>query len=244
MAAFASFWHGSILSPYEELSIKSFLHHGHRVRVFSYDTTLRVPMGCELCDARTIFPEDSLFFYSGRQVLKVAAFSNMFRYKLLFDHDMIWTDMDVVCLGRDGFDRDFVFARQDEEYYNGAVLKFPRGHEAMRLAAEYCWERRDKAVWGDLGPRLLTRVIEEYELHSEAMPREYLYPLHWRDVLMLHDPAMAEQVFDLIENSLTIHLWNDMFSRIGMRKTDTPKENSAISALFAKHGVAWRETEA
>lgn len=238
MTVFASFWYGAGLSPYEVLAIRSFLDHGHSFRLYSYQS-VDVPKGCVLFDASKILPADNVFFYVGGKEKKVSAFSNMFRYSLLAQEDIVWTDTDVVCLKDSGFDREFVFAMQDEEYYNGAVLKFPPGHNAMKLASQYCWERRDKAMWGDLGPRLLTKIIDEYDLHLAALPTKELYPVHWRDMAKLFDPALGESIIESMRNSLTLHLWNDMFSRVSISKTDRPRSGSAVARFLDMHKVEW-----
>lgn len=46
------FWHGTALSAYERLSIASFLKHGHRVEVFSYNE-LSLPDGAVRVDAES-----------------------------------------------------------------------------------------------------------------------------------------------------------------------------------------------
>jgi hypothetical protein len=96
-----SFWHGAPLSPYERLSIKSFLDCGHRYRLFAYRPDLIVPEGCEIADAAEILPEDRVFFYKrGAGAGSVAAFANLFRYKLLFERGGWRVDTDVVCQTR------------------------------------------------------------------------------------------------------------------------------------------------
>jgi len=39
---FRGFWHGSPLGPYQLLCLHSFVAHGHRVEVFTYDRDLAV----------------------------------------------------------------------------------------------------------------------------------------------------------------------------------------------------------
>src|SRR5690606_25820212 len=55
-------WHGEV-SVYEELSLLSFLQHGHTVELYSYEP-IAVPEGVKLCDAREILPEDQIFMYT------------------------------------------------------------------------------------------------------------------------------------------------------------------------------------
>ena len=53
---FHAFWSGPQLTPYEELSLASVVSRGHRVLLYSYDSTLRVPSGVELRPAENILP--------------------------------------------------------------------------------------------------------------------------------------------------------------------------------------------
>ena len=61
------FWTGPPLSPYELLSLQSFVHAGARVFLYSTTKTLRVPDGVELLDVRELWPGPVHRFYlSGR----------------------------------------------------------------------------------------------------------------------------------------------------------------------------------
>ena len=44
MARFQTFWHGSPLSPYQQLCLKSFVDHGHELTLYSYHS-IDVPAG-------------------------------------------------------------------------------------------------------------------------------------------------------------------------------------------------------
>ena len=77
-----SFWHGGVLSPYENMCIRSFLDHGHSYDLYSFEPGLRVPDGCNLCDARQFFDEDEVIYYGeGIGTGSVSLFSNQSRYK-------------------------------------------------------------------------------------------------------------------------------------------------------------------
>ena len=78
--SFKTFWHGEALSPYEILSLVSFLRNGLSVELYSYDGDLTVPGGVTLLDAAQILPESRLRFYQPDEgVGGVALFSNLFR---------------------------------------------------------------------------------------------------------------------------------------------------------------------
>lgn len=48
---FQTFWWGSALSPYEMFCLKSFVDHGHKVHLYTFDPQLDVPDGVLICDA-------------------------------------------------------------------------------------------------------------------------------------------------------------------------------------------------
>ena len=58
-----SFWFGEALSPIEHLCLKSFLAHGHRVHLYTYEKVGNIPRGCRILDAATVVDRDELFFY-------------------------------------------------------------------------------------------------------------------------------------------------------------------------------------
>jgi len=241
MGHFASFWYGSQLSRYEWLCISSFIRAGHSFELFTYDHDIKVPEGCVLREAAEIYPQSKVFFYNDSPTPKVSAFANMFRYRLIHETGHCWVDTDVLCLSREIADGPFLFARQDSEHYNCAILRFPAGHEAMRLAAEYCWERRGVCGWGDLGPRLFTRVVEEYGLEREAVPIQALYPVHWRQSGALFSAHEAAWVRERIVGAQMLHLWNETFGSVGISKASSPPPGSFLAAAFEEaelqHGL-------
>ena len=60
---FQSFWLGPQISPYQLLSMQSFVSHGHRYILYCYDRMPVVP-GVELRDAADILPRSRVFFTS------------------------------------------------------------------------------------------------------------------------------------------------------------------------------------
>lgn len=239
MATFASFWFGDRLSGYEVLCIQSFLDHGHEFHLFTFGEGLRVPSGCIRRDAAEIVAGNRVFFYDDKLARgRVSAFSNMFRYQMIHDSGTCWVDLDVLCLDGRIETGDYVFAPQDEFFYNGAVLKFPPGHEAMRLAAEYCWEVRAEARWGDLGPHLLTSLVEDYDLTAHAWPKEIIYPVHWTEAEITLRPEHTEEVARRAADAKFLHLWNEMFTRAGVDKNRPPPAGCYLAEAVRRHDVA------
>ena len=105
-----SLWIGAALSTMERLSIRSFLAQGHPFHLYVYAEVENVPAETTLLDARSILPESEIFVYAkGIGKGSYAAFSDLFRYKLLLERGGWWVDLDMVALRPFEFDRQHVF---------------------------------------------------------------------------------------------------------------------------------------
>ena len=92
-------WIGSNLELMEQLSIKSFLANGHHYHLYVYEPVKNVPKGVMVQDANAVIPSREIFAYAnGPGRGSVSAFSNIFRYQLLYEKGGWWADLDVVCL--------------------------------------------------------------------------------------------------------------------------------------------------
>ncbi len=77
-------WIGDTLSPMEQMSIASFLRHGHEYRLYTYDPISNIPASTTIKDANQILPKDRIFtLQQGWGKGSYAVFSDMFRYLLL-----------------------------------------------------------------------------------------------------------------------------------------------------------------
>ena len=97
---FQSLWIGSELSVMEQLSIRSFLANGHEFHLYTYQDIKGIPPGTTVVrSGAEILPADQIFCYQkGYGKGSYAAFSNLFRYKLLLERGGWWTDLDSVCM--------------------------------------------------------------------------------------------------------------------------------------------------
>ena len=96
-----SFWLGLELPRCQQLCLKSFIDHGHSYDHYTYEDSIKVPLGIHLKDASKILPKSEIFQYEKRAEVEkgsLAAFSNMFRYRLLMLNGGWWVDTDVLSL--------------------------------------------------------------------------------------------------------------------------------------------------
>jgi hypothetical protein len=221
------FWHGAALSSYERLSIASFLKHGHRVEVFSYNELI-LPDGAVRVDASTVLPESEVFAYRhGTGKGSVSAFSNLFRYKMLHDLGGIWADCDVLCLRSMHSLPVACVAWEDSTSVNSGVMRFPPGHalpgELYRQAAALGKD----IVWGQIGPQLLTRLLPQFP-DVEILSKQSFYPVHWREAWRLVQAGEYDYCAGAAEGSYAVHWWNEIFRRIGISKEKLPPRGSFL----------------
>src|SRR5688500_8391522 len=130
-------WIGDQLSKLEQLTLRSFARHGHEFHLWVY-TTLRTPLpqGVIVRDANTVLPITSVFRKlnadpdTGVGRGSVSLFSDLFRYKLLYEHGGYWADLDVTCLKPLDFCEPYVF-RDHRVGVVGNIMKCPQGSRLM-----------------------------------------------------------------------------------------------------------------
>lgn len=205
------FWFGRRLPTIQELSLRSFVAHGHEYHLYAYESIENVPAGVQVRDASTILPRESVFEYQqgfGRG--STSAFSNQFRYKLLFEHGGWWVDTDVVCLRPFDHGGPFVFAAERAPDGNVAtascVIRAPARHPLFAYCLEVI-DGVDRATleWGEIGPRLLHDAVLKYGLMEHREPVHVFNPIDYGNVHQLLTPHFDEQ---LIAGSFGVHLWN------------------------------------
>ena len=239
MAVFRSFWHRGSLSPYEWMCLKSFVEHGHTFMLYSYEQ-IDVPYGVVLLDASAIFEETDVFLYTeGASAGSPSAFSNLFRYELLRRYGDWWCDTDVICLSDRMPEQDLVFAYQDSEYINGAVLKIVQGHSFAQQLQSEAKTLGKNARWGQAGPFLITRLVRLNKLEQFVVATELLYPVHWSGALDFLLPDRAGEVSARVKGSIFVHLWNEIFRRATIIKEVAPPSDSFLHEQFRHYGVTF-----
>ncbi len=131
-----SLWIGKHLSDLELLTINSFLHHGHAFVLWTYGAIDNVPGSVQINDANDIIDEANVFKYPDDSKLKwgkgsYAGFSDIFRYKLLYEKGGWWVDMDLTCLKPFDFEEDYFFRSHWKYKVVGNAMKCPKGSKLM-----------------------------------------------------------------------------------------------------------------
>ena len=250
-------WIGDTLARIEQLSIASWLAHGHEVRLHAYGQVAGVDSRVELADANAILSHDAVMRLRHRSKGSFALASDYFRYRLQIAGAGLWSDSDVVCLKPVGIDGECLYGMQDAREINGAVLYL---HRDLPMLRELLGLFRDNAIppwvpadiqrklrfrrwfglnvtpghmpWGSYGPLALTELAHKYGLFGLAQPQDVFYPLHCNSAHRLYDP-MASLDEILTPRSLTLHLWNEMLR--DLRQTQPP-DGSPLAELGKRFG--------
>jgi hypothetical protein len=212
-----SLWIGHPLSIIERLSITSFLKNGHEYHLYCYGD-MAVPAGALVKDASVILPESTIFSYQqGAGRGSVAAFSNLFRYKLLLEKGGWWVDTDVVCLRPFDFHWPALFS--SEATHTGVktascVVKLPPGHAVAKMCYDVARRvNRAKLKWGEIGPDLVGRAVAKFDLHDLVKKPAVFCPVPWWEwrAVLAEDPQPALSALN--EDTYAIHLWHEMWRR-------------------------------
>ncbi len=231
------FWHGSPLSPYQLLSLRSFVDRGYRIELFTYDPEIVVPSWIIRRDANEVWRTNHVLCYQtelGRG--SPSLHSNLFRYAMLHMFGGWWVDLDVILLDSALPADEIFFAIENEPNLSVAILKFPRGHQLLLEAVERCVAAGEtEPVFGETGPLLFTELVNKYGLAKLAQPAATAYPILGSEVSAPLDPDQREA---LVNNGAKfIHLYNELWRRSGIPSNLAPPAGSFLEALFEKHRI-------
>lgn len=235
-------WVGNQLSMYEFKCIESFVENRFKVHVYSYGD-LELPIGALLKDGREILPETEVYSYTqnGRQG-NLAAFSDAFRYELCKKKAGWWFDTDVFCLknvnewiklaeSNAGF---FVFGWENEALVNGAVM-YSDNQQFNDTVQKHLNQIGKSFFWGEIGPRLITKVVNEIGLIHKVVPQAYFYPISFNNLNYLFDPDFRAISNQAISDSFCVHLWNEYFTIHSIPKNIPPPAGSFLFDLLSKY---------
>lgn len=232
-----SFWHGPALTTLEIVCISSFLDHGINYNLFVYELPANVPAGVKVRDASEILERSRLFTYQAGtfNLGSVAGFTNLFRYKFIYEYGGWWTDTDVCYLN--GFAHELpemYFAEPSREggfRVGNAIFKSPPQSEIMRYCLD-CFAAKDvtKIVHGETGPSLLSEAILIGNRKDVVLESALVFPIPWWE----YDRLLTEDELKL-DHCAAVHFWNAMLDANQVDKNRTFPENSVFERLKRKY---------
>lgn len=229
-------WIGTSLSPVELLCIKSFQANGHEFHLWVYDaieTTL--PENTVIEDASKIIPRENVFCYKysnqfGHGKGSYAGFSDIFRYKLLYDYGGWWVDMDVVCLKPLDFEDPYVFRSHHDYALVGNVMKCEKKSEAMKI----CYDKASSTVndrnsdW-NLPIKILNETVTELGLTNYI--KEISNPDSW-----LYVCKLLLRNINIPNHWAVLHLVNEEWRHHHIDKKSIPRK-SKLGKLLKQYDL-------
>ena len=214
-------WIGDSLSPIERMCLSSFVKINGGITLYTYSDVKGIPDGVEVKDGNTILDESEIFTYSvGEGKGSVSAFSNIFRYKLLYELGGWWVDTDVLCLNPLPKDDKFIFSTEYQmdmtPHTATGIIKCEPNSRIMKECFDFSM-KQDKGTlkWGEIGPKLLHRKVKELGMEEYLVETVEYNPLKGTEVSKLFDPHVNLN-YEL--TSKTVHLWNEIWRRFGVDK--------------------------
>ncbi|RKD12413.1 hypothetical protein BCY91_12240 [Pelobium manganitolerans] len=256
-----SLWVGNRLSKVEQLSIKSFLDHGHEYHLYVYDAIENVPKGTVLCEADEVIPQHKVFqVKTGWGKGSFAAFADLFRFKLLLEKGGWWFDTDIICLkSLADIQHSLLIATSYEGEWgicaNNCVMRGLAGDPLFqRLYDRANVADVDNIEFGHTGVHLLQGVAREMQLEKAFAPFTYFNPISWRDVgHYILGKATYKQAFKealrpyfkpktmqgkvMGNDSYTVHFWNEVWRQNNWDKDGDYPNNSLFEKLKRKHNI-------
>lgn len=240
-------WVGGNLSPFEVLSLKSFVANGIEAEIYTYGDVTGVPDGVKICDATEIMPRSAIFAHSeksGRSKGSFAGFADIYRWQLLRQKGGFWTDCDIVCL------RPFTLpdrlaissemartANADHMAVTNCFYGGPAGHPLFEKACSMLDFRPEDLAWGELGTQLIGQLVDDMNLEAFVLPQRAFNAITPYRVI----PAMlagSRDEFDrLTADSWGVHLYNEVWRSHGQSKHGPFPRDCALHHLFARYDV-------
>jgi hypothetical protein len=234
-----SLWVGKRLRWIGRLAIKSYLDHGWRFQLYAYDDVADVPPGCEVLSASAIIPEKEVFTEgtgSGLHAGSVGAFSDLFRYRLLYERGGMWTDTDVVNFRRfDPDGRKFVSTELSDAglvSLNGAMMAAPARDPFVARAYERAAAllKSDKMFFTRIGPYLLAELVAEMGSGVvELMSPGFLSPISWMNTGSLLQPYESVAARPAMRDAVNLHVYTEMWRLLGLGLDAPPNRETFIA---------------
>ncbi|MFG5091995.1 glycosyltransferase [Campylobacter lari] len=165
----------------ELLSIKSFLDNGYKFILYTYNLDDKIFNKLneifddfELKDANEIISFEK--YFSDDKGAGVAAFSDYFRFNMLYKRGGIWVDLDMICLNHIDLSQDYIFSQEVDEdetkpRITTSLLKFPKNSEFGKnliIEAEKIINNQKLIKWGVIGPWFLEDWVKKCNLEHFA----------------------------------------------------------------------------
>ncbi len=232
-------WIQGNLSALELLTIQSFLDNGFSFQLWTYEPEIiNYPARTIIKNANKIISFDKVFNYKNLNIHghgkgSYAGFSDIFRYKLLYENGGIWTDMDITCLKKFNIEQDYFFRFHHKVGAVGNFMKCPKNSLIMKWCYELAIEKVDENNKDWMLPiYILNDGITKFNLIN------YIQKISNNDSF----PEVAKLLSS--SNNISnewkiIHWMNEEFRRLNISK-EICLPNSTLQQLYSKHNIKYQ----
>jgi hypothetical protein len=251
-----SLWIGDSLSTMEKLCLKSFADNGHTVHLYTYGNVTNVPKNIIIKDGSEIVQKDRIFTYKNGSY---SAFSNYFRFQLLYQKGGYWVDADLLCTKPFILNEEIVIAGEPSRDYkttnaSSFMIKLPKGSIIAKRGVEIQEKHKELILSGEIqwgsGPATIKELIETFGLQKYVLQWKRTTTCFYEHFTTLVNPDVKEwnphicgdaivYFCDLPKENICIHLWNERWRR--MKKhygKDKNYDKKSIYEYFKnKHNV-------
>ena len=229
-------WIGSRLSNIERLCIQSYIDNGYKFILWVYDEIeTKLPEKTIINDANDIIPRQEVFSYTKKNTFghgqgSYAGFSDIFRYKLLYEKGGWWTDMDIICLGKLPKTKYF-FRNHHSLKLVGNLMKCPKQSLLMKncfLKAKTLI-KKDNTDWHKPIEILINEVFElklEHYIQTNKGNLDY-----WNETI-----KHIKKRKKIPENWIYLHLQNEEWRNRNIDKNKI-RIRSTLAKLMIKHKI-------
>ena len=254
MKVVQSLWVGNPLSDIETYCIRSFQNAGHEFHLYIYGDVKNIPKGVVVKDGNEIMPEKELFQLKSTFL----PFSDIFRYKMLYEKGGYWVDMDMICIKKLEFTEPYIFSsertiqkgayKMKVKYVpNIGILKAPPKSEFYKTLYERCIQHEHKKTNKDKIKymRILRDHIVDYKFSKYVKTPEYFCHLDWwyakdafLDLPYLRDKygVKGKTIMSMFKgkNVYTVHFWRDLVTKKYKLDTNAKYPESSLWELMKK----------
>ena len=229
LSAVQSLWVGPKLSELEILSIKSFQKVGHPFILYIYGKVKGIPKGTIIKDGNKIIKKKALFQFKK----SFLPFSDLFRYKMLYEKGGYWVDLDMIALKPLKFKQPFIFSaertiqkgpyrnRTKKEISNIGILKAPPKSDFYKELFQLCMDKGTLGVKENIQfMRIMRQVLEKYKYEKYVKPAKMFCPLDWWHTKDAFYPPCCKEKYDVkgytidsvLKNAHTVHMWRSIMN--------------------------------
>ena len=253
MVIVQSLWVGPRLSRMEYYSILSFLKLGYEYHLYTYEKVANVPKGTKIKDANDIMKQNEVFSLKA----SFLPFSDIWRYKLLYEKGGYWVDLDMIALKVFDFKQDFVFssertiqkgAYKSKAKYNAniGVLRAPPKTDFYLEAYNKCLAYNKKHKNDDKLKymKMLRKLIKKYGYQKFVKRPTQFCHLNWWHIKEAFSPLASfegkygvpgSSAKSMFSKPYTVHFWRDRITKKYKHDLDEKYDDKSLWEKMIKH---------